>query len=44
MDNACELDIREMLDEVSERMKYYENEEGYKQSCSYEVRFLLSIA
>ena len=37
MDHACDLDIREMLDDVSERMKYYENEDGCKQSCSYEV-------
>ena len=38
MHNAHELDIREMLDLVSQSMKYYESEWGTKQSCSYEVR------
>ncbi len=38
MTMACDTDIREMLDEVSGKMRYYESEFGTKQSCSYEVR------
>ena len=38
MEHAHEMDIREMLDEVSSKMKYYESEYKTKQSCSYEVR------
>ncbi len=38
MRRSHELDIREMLDEVSENLRYYESEFGTKQSCSYEVR------
>ncbi len=38
MNMAWERDIRDMLDEVSDRMRYYESETGTKQSCSYEVR------
>ena len=38
MDHAHDTDIREMLDEVSSRMRYFESEGQTKQSCSYEVR------
>jgi len=38
MRNAWNSDIRDMLDEVSEALRYYESEAGTKQSCSYEVR------
>lgn len=37
MNMAHDTDIREMLDEVSDQMRYYESEYGTKQSCSYEV-------
>ena len=33
-----EMDLREMLDEVARRLKNYESENGFKQSCSYENR------
>lgn len=38
MNRACEMDLREMLDEVARRLKGYESEGGTKQSCSYESR------
>ena len=37
MTMSSDTDIREMLDEVSDKMRYYESELGTKQSCSYEV-------
>jgi len=37
MDRACELEIREMLDQVAKRLKGYETERGTKQSFAYEV-------
>ncbi len=38
MKNAHDMDIREMLDEVSHQIRFYESEFSTKQSCSYEVR------
>ena len=38
MKNAADMDIKEMMDEVSHEMRNYESEFGTKQSCSYEVR------
>ena len=38
MNQACEMDLREMLDEVARRLRSYESENGSKQSCSYENR------
>ena len=38
MDLACEMDLRDMLDEVGRRLTSYETDVGTKQSFSYEVR------
>ena len=38
MNHAREMDLREMLDEVARRLRGYESEQGFKQSCSYESR------
>ena len=38
MNHACDMDLREMLDEVARRLRGYESESGTKQSCSYENR------
>jgi len=38
MENAHQLEIREMLDIVAEKLKQFESEHGTKQSCAYEVR------
>lgn len=38
MEHAADTDIRDMLDEVAERLTRYESEVGTKQSFSYEVR------
>jgi len=38
MNYAREMDLREMLDEVARRLRGYESEQGFKQSCSYESR------
>ena len=35
---AATMDIRDMLDKVSMEMRNYEDENGMKQTCSYEVR------
>ncbi len=37
MEHAKDMNIREMLDEVSEEMRHYESEYGTKQSCCVEV-------
>jgi len=38
MDMAADLDIKELLDLVANRLKEYESERGTKQTYSYEVR------
>ena len=38
MKHAADMDIKELMDEVSHEMRNYESEFGTKQSCSYEVR------
>ena len=38
MEQAHEMDIRDMLDEVCYQMSFYESECGTKQSSLYEVR------
>ena len=38
MNRACDMDLRDMLDEVAKRLRDYESEQGLKQSCSYESR------
>ena len=38
MNYSSEMDLREMLDEVARRLRSYESEQGFKQSCSYESR------
>ena len=38
MNHAKDMDLRDMLDEVAKRLRDYESEQGFKQSCSYESR------
>jgi len=38
MENAHNLEIREMLDIVAQKLKQFESDKGTKQSCAYEVR------
>ena len=38
MENAHQLEVREMLDIVAEKLRQFESENGTKQSCAYEVR------
>ena len=38
MNNACDMEIREMLDAICGEMSEHENEFGTIQSCSYEIR------
>ena len=44
MENAKDMNLRDMLDEVGLVLRRYESENGTKQSFSYEVIFIVFIA